>query len=341
MRVLIFSLIFSFAFGQVTIALNGTLPGQKTGNCISGRMNFNRSRIFALGGNEERRKLVDPGFYDWTYDNGRYKQDGDAIELELVKNEIPGQLGANSRFSSTRLIKYGRIRAYMTPSSAPGVVSSFIMMSDIGQKASDEKGELKDINDEIDWEILGKDISRPQYNVFTYRSTRLELSGHGGPINTPVTPDVPHVFGIDWRHDRIDWSIDDEVVQTVYKAQSFSLTNSIPDGGPWFPTEPMRIQTSIWDGSNQASWAGVVDWNKSVFYQSRLDWVEVQCYDDDDNAVDSWPVNTPPPNTPSIGPKAKPKADLNLPGITLGNSAHAFNPRFSFILISSLIVLTV
>lgn len=183
--------------------------------------------------------------------------------------------------------------ARFTPSNVPGVVTSFITMSD---KAGVADG--NDIHDEIDIEVVGKDVGAPQYNVFTFKTTHLEKGLHGGPLPVSIAPGVPHEYFIDWRSDMISWGVDGQVLKSITRAASRSLTNAIPDHSPWFPVSPSVISFSIWDGSEPSfqEWSGgPIDWSKHDKVESKFEWIDIQCYDSNNNPVQKWPADSPDP----------------------------------------------
>ena len=75
----------------------------------------------------------------------------------------------------------------------------------------------------------------------------------------------------------------------------------------WYPTTPSQIQLSIWDGGSSSNkgtslWAGgPIDWGNQTSYYATYKYVDIQCYDDKDAPVKSWP---PQPDTASISAPA-------------------------------------
>ncbi|KAI8893484.1 concanavalin A-like lectin/glucanase domain-containing protein [Globomyces pollinis-pini] len=168
----------------------------------------------------------------------------------------------------------------------PGVITSFITMSDV--------------EDEIDWEITGKP-NVPQSNVFYHSKGKTdiekEIGIHGGEHPIDDTSKM-HTYVIDWKHDSITWSIDGKVVRTLMKEKSFSKLN--PLGPKWFPTTPSLVQFALWDGGYPGSsegtrnWAGgAIDWGSKQELVANYESVMIECYDEKDNIVPKWPLNTP------------------------------------------------
>lgn len=119
--------------------------------------------------------------------------------------------------------------------------------------------------------------------------------------------DQYHMYTIDWKHDRLTWLIDDVPVRTVYRENSSSPMT--PPGERWFPSTPSQIQISIWGGGDSENWGtadwagGPIDWNNNQYYFASYNNLSIQCYDDDDKPVPSWPntidtvsISYPPSN---------------------------------------------
>ncbi|KAI8924351.1 concanavalin A-like lectin/glucanase domain-containing protein [Entophlyctis helioformis] len=295
------------------------------GNCVSKRMAFDQKRIFPLYGNEALRFTVDPADYDFTHDYGYVDYTGTTANLKLVPNPAGG-LATGARLSTTGYFRYGKLTARFKPLEGTGLLTTFVTWSDRHAPAEKEY-----VQDEIDWEILGKDTSKPETNVFTYKTTRLErVSGgsaalfygrglHGGPIAGTIAKNAVHEFSIDWRSDRIDWAVDGVIVKTLNKNQSFGLPGSLPAGQFWFPESASRVQVSVWDSSNQPNWAGgPIVFPTTGNLTAPFEWVDIQCYDDNNNPVQTWSVDgtgaakaVPPRPKPSTSaapssPTAKP-----------------------------------
>ena len=281
---------FALFASIVSWSLAQTYPGSENGNCFSQRLDFSDSnRIQRLQGSTDRSK-ADPTLYDFTLDVGSVEFASSSAVFTLQKGA--NHLADSATMSSTRYIQYGRITAQYKPSGVPGVVTSFMTISDREGVADSEK-----VHDEIDIEFTGNIPSIPQTNVFTYQTKHLERGSHGGNISSTIDPNVAHQFTIDWRSDRLDWLVDGQIVKTISKSTSrANLSDSLPEGTPWFPTEPSRISFGMWDGSDQAGWTGgPVDWNKTPKATVQFDYFDIQCYDSNNNPVPKWPLDSPDP----------------------------------------------
>ncbi|KAH9272059.1 hypothetical protein BASA83_005646 [Batrachochytrium salamandrivorans] len=129
--------------------------------------------------------------------------------------------------------RYTVDRSKFRPVADSGAVTTLITWS---EKQALIPGTTELIQDEIDWEVVGSHPTDPQYNVFTVKSKALERTMHGGPSGAHITPNATHDFFIDWRTDRIDWGVDNQVVRSVTKANSRALTaaSGMGPGDAWF-----------------------------------------------------------------------------------------------------------
>eukprot|EP00842_Homolaphlyctis_polyrhiza_P000493 jgi/Hompol1/1444/HPOL_001140-RA len=188
-------------------------------------------------------------------------------------------------------IKYAKMTARFTPLTESGAVTTFITWSDKFNQASN--GEL---HDELDYEILGARPTMPETNIFTYKSNFIEYGVHGGYTGNNITANQPHDFTIDWRSDRVDWYVDGKLFKSVTKAESRAKTPEAqmsPDE-PWFPTSPSRIQLSTWESPSRDWAGGPVQFSGRPNLAALYEWVDVQCYDDNNNPVARWSASDSP-----------------------------------------------
>ena len=161
---------------------------------------------------------------------------------------------------------------------------------------------MSERKDEIDWELVGAWSHRGQTNVF-YKGIA-EYGIHNVEVDTP---DIKrsNEYTIDWRSDRIIWSLNGQIKRIVYKEQSYSRT--IPSNERWFPSTPSQIQMAVWDGGNSpdtgtSKWAGgPVPWGNHNHFTAHYEYIDIQCYNDRDQPVDSWP---PQPFVNSSSPRS-------------------------------------
>ncbi|KAJ1330254.1 hypothetical protein BSLG_009569 [Batrachochytrium salamandrivorans] len=200
-------------------------------------MTFTKDTVTDIAGAEARRFSVDRTKYNFTLDYGTADfGEGSMASLALVRNsqDNPMAVAFSSRISTTR---YMHNMAKMAPLA----------------------GELT--QDEIDWEIVGKDTASS--NKFIYlQSTGSERGMHGGPISAAISTDTPHDYTIDWKSDRIVWSIDNIVMRTLMKSDSRAMNPAaLPLNESWFPVSPSRcydnsdrpVERWAADGSKRAT----------------------------------------------------------------------------------------
>ncbi|KAL2916883.1 putative glycosidase CRH2 [Polyrhizophydium stewartii] len=250
-----------------------------TGSCVTGRITFDRLRTYSnvLPGSTPKLNV---STYDMIIDyaskNVEFPSTGGA-SLALIKDPS-GKAATGTRVSTTRYILYGKVTARFSALSLPGAVTTFISMSDR--------------KDEIDWEIVGKDLNSAQTNVF-YKGIP-EFALHG---STEAVADVskPHEYTIDWKHNTLSWAIDGVVKRTLNKDTSISPLT--PPGERWYPSTPSLFQISVWDGGASDSkgtsdWAGgAIQWGSRSNITALYEWIDIQCYDDHDNPVPKWPAD--------------------------------------------------
>jgi hypothetical protein len=91
--------------------------------------------------------LGDPAKTNWVSTGTPLMYNNDAILLTMAPDTV-GTLLASSHY-----IWYGKISATLTTSQGAGVVTAFIMMSDV--------------KDEIDFEFIGTDVQHAQSNYYS------------------------------------------------------------------------------------------------------------------------------------------------------------------------------
>ncbi|KAI9105917.1 concanavalin A-like lectin/glucanase domain-containing protein [Phlyctochytrium arcticum] len=173
--------------------------------------------------------------------------------------------------SLAQWIRYGKVTTRMTAPAVPGIVTTFITMSETG--------------DEIDWEAVGGDAQTIQTNIF-YKGI-VEFNVHGGK-HAVANIETAHTYVIDWKSTGITFSIDDKVVRETTPAKETAASAMTPPGEQWFPKTPSMVQFSLWQADSE--WAGgKVNWATAPKVQSTIDSITVECYDDNDEPVAFWP----------------------------------------------------
>ncbi|KAI5457600.1 concanavalin A-like lectin/glucanase domain-containing protein [Mariannaea sp. PMI_226] len=171
--------------------------------------------------------------------------------------------------SSTVYLWYGNVKAKFKTSRGAGVVTAFILFSDV--------------KDEIDFEFVGVDLDTAQTNYYFQGITDYHNSGN---ISVSDTFDDWHTYEVRWTPDKIDWVIDGKVGRTKLRADTWNDETKNFD----FPQTPARVQLSIWPGglaSNNkgtVDWAGgEIDWNAPDiqnygYYFATFSEVDIECY---------------------------------------------------------------
>ena len=90
--------------------------------------------------------LGDASTSNWVSSGTPVEYNGDSVLLTMAPNTV------GTLLMSTRYVWYGKISATMTTSQGAGVVTAFIMMSDV--------------KDEIDFEFVGVDLEHAQSNYY-------------------------------------------------------------------------------------------------------------------------------------------------------------------------------
>ncbi|KAI9199532.1 concanavalin A-like lectin/glucanase domain-containing protein [Polychytrium aggregatum] len=291
------------ALVSLEAVLSAGIPSE-VGNCLTKRHYFNETnRIAAPASSGQDRHSVpiylDYTKYDWTIDYAKehvtFGANGGVMLSLMPPDKSKGILqGAGSKLSSTRYMRYGKVTARLKSiSTTPGVVTTFITMSDIG--------------DELDFEILGLRPTAPETNVFYHqfehlppwnlplvnqpsgvRSVPISISGDGGDY---------HIYSIEIKDTEIDFYVDQQLRRSYAKKDQADPT---APGGFWFPDTPALVQVSVWDATQVsqgvAEWAGSsINWGiadpQHGFY-AIYEYIDIQCYDDKMQPVAKWPLDT-------------------------------------------------
>ncbi|KAL1887826.1 putative glycosidase CRH2 [Ceratocystis pirilliformis] len=208
--------------------------------------------------------LGDPSKADWVYQGNPMEHNGNIL-LTMPKNSV-GTVMATSAY-----MWYGNVKAKFKTSRGAGVVTAFILMSDV--------------KDEIDYEFIGVDLSTAQTNYYFQGIPDYNNGGNMSDISN--TFDEFHEYEIRWTPDQIDWLVDGRVGRSKKRADTWNATAQQWD----FPQTPARVQLSLWpgglatNGKGTIDWAGgEIDWNgediqKHGYYYATFSEVTVECYD--------------------------------------------------------------
>ncbi|POS83523.1 hypothetical protein EPUL_005692 [Erysiphe pulchra] len=179
----------------------------------------------------------------------------------------PGTVG--TLLASTTYMWYGNVKATFKTSRGPGVVTAFILLSDV--------------KDEIDYEFVGADLTTAQTNYYSMGITNYHNSEN---VTLTDTFNNFHVYEIDWTPDEITWKIDGKIGRTKKRVDTWNAT-----ANQWaYPQTPARVQLSLWpgglptNGKGTIEWAGgLVDWDSpdiknNKYYFAAFESVEMTCY---------------------------------------------------------------
>jgi len=171
--------------------------------------------------------------------------------------------------ASSTYMWYGNVKATFKTSRGAGVVTAFILLSDV--------------KDEIDYEFVGVDLKTAQTNFYFQGITNY---GNSQNITLSDTFNNYHTYEIDWTPDKITWLVDGQEGRTLERKNTWNATTN-----QWmFPQTPARVQLSLWPGGlasnakGTVDWAGgQIDWNgadvkTNGYYYSMFQSVQVDCY---------------------------------------------------------------
>lgn len=208
--------------------------------------------------------LGDAEKYNWQSQGKPILYGGDSTLLTMAEGTV------GTLLASTHYVWYGKICAKMTTSQGKGVVTAFIMMSDV--------------KDEIDFEWVGTDVLNVQTNFYSQGVTNYN---NGKNITIPNGNSVEklHEYCMDWKEDSLTWSIDGNDLRTLNRKDTWNATSGRFD----YPQTPSRVMLSLWPAGlptnekGTIDWAGgQIDWNSKYmqngYYYARMQQVTVECY---------------------------------------------------------------
>ncbi|KAL2261303.1 hypothetical protein VTK26DRAFT_4445 [Humicola hyalothermophila] len=174
--------------------------------------------------------------------------------------------------ASTTYMWYGNVKAKLKTSRGAGVVTAFILYSDV--------------KDEIDFEWVGVDLETSQTNYYFQGVTNYTNSAN---ISTSNTYDEWHEYEIDWTPDEIKWIVDGKVGRNWKREWTWNETSN-----QWaYPQTPSRVQISIWPGGAETNAKGTIDWAGGLidweseeiknygYYFATFSEITVKCYKTD------------------------------------------------------------
>jgi hypothetical protein len=195
--------------------------------------------------------LGDPSTGNWVFSGDPLMYNNEAVLLTMTSDS------SGTLLSSTRYVWYGKMSATMKTSRGAGVVTAFIMMSDV--------------KDEIDFEFIGTDVQTAQSNyyfqgitdcksrqvtahAFTWANTIPD--GNEKNLSSPNTDSQWHTYTIDWQPDSLSWEVDGQVLRTLYRNETYNETA----GQYHYPQTPSRVQFSLWPAGKAGNAQGTIEW---------------------------------------------------------------------------------
>lgn len=169
---------------------------------------------------------------DWVY-SGNIDINDDAVLLQMP-NQSTGTV-----ISSTKYLFYGKVSATLKTSHDKGVITAFILYSDV--------------QDEIDFEFVGYNLTSPQTNFYAQGILNYTNARNSTTSDTFANY---HDYEIDWNHDRIIWSVDGDPVRQLNRNDTFNSTTHRYD----YPQTPSRVQFSLWPGGSASGGLGTIEW---------------------------------------------------------------------------------
>ncbi|EGY19473.1 hypothetical protein VD0002_g3191 [Verticillium dahliae] len=214
--------------------------------------------------------IVDVSKYLGDGDKADWVVQGEAVEAggNVLLTMPKGSVG--TVMASSHYMWYGSVKARMKTSRGRGVVTAFILLSDV--------------KDEIDYEWVGVDLKTSQTN---YYFQGIPLYDQSKNITLSDTFNNWHEYEIQWTPDKITWLVNGQVGRVKERKDTWNETTQGWD----FPQTPARVQLSIWPGGLESNakgtidWAGgVIDWEhedikKVGYFYAAVSDVEIKCWD--------------------------------------------------------------
>ena len=176
----------------------------------------------------------------------------DGIMNMSVKKEGNTYYGAEYR--SRASYSYGYYSVCMKAADCSGVISSFFTYTN------------NPWWDEIDIEILGKNMTEVQFNYYTKGEGNHEYLYK---LGFDASEDF-HEYGFDWQPDSITWYVDGKA---VYRA-----TENIP-------TADSQIMMNVWNCKDHDEWSGAFD-ESALPATAQYKWVAFKAYSGESTGID-------------------------------------------------------
>ncbi|KAH8816223.1 concanavalin A-like lectin/glucanase domain-containing protein [Xylogone sp. PMI_703] len=218
---------------------------------------------------------------DWVMDGQAVNYNGNVL-LTMAPDTV-GTVLASSTY-----MWYGNVSAKFKTSRDAGVVTAFILLSDV--------------HDEIDYEFVGTELTTAQTNYYFQGIPDYTNSGN---ISLSDTFDNFHTYEIQWTPDSITWLVDGQVGRVKQRSETYNATAK-----QWnFPQTPARVQLSLWPGGLSTNAQGTIDWaggpinwnsqdiKNNGYYYATFAEVTISCYNAQSppgtNSGTSYTYNSP------------------------------------------------
>lgn len=247
------------------------------------------SKVYAMNSLDRvadiSKYLGDPKTADWVSQGEPVVYDGKVL-LTMPAHSV------GTVMASTTYMWYGNVKATLKTSRGAGVVTAFILLSDV--------------KDEIDYEYVGTELDVAQTNYYFQGIPDCKLAPSlpvwlqpGTGLTMPPQDDNSanislsdtyanfHTYEMQWTPDSITWLVDGKVGRVKKRSDTWNKTSNQWD----FPQTPARVQLSIWPGGASTNAKGTIDWaggpidwdnapdiKEHGYYYATFGPVEVQCY---------------------------------------------------------------
>ncbi|XWW98234.1 hypothetical protein V2A60_006231 [Cordyceps javanica] len=173
-----------------------------------------------------------PSYDLWETTVGSVDYNADTGASFSVKKQ-----GDSPTIRSKFYIFWGRYEISLKVASGTGIISSLMLLSD-------------DL-DEIDIEFMGANATQVTTNIFS-KGDEDDHSFGKEHVMAGGNQDDYHTYIVDWTKDRLEWSIDGNVIRT--------LAYNDAKNGDKFPQTPMRMNIGIWAGGDPSLPEGTITW---------------------------------------------------------------------------------
>ena len=180
------------------------------------------------------------------------------LEQEVcAREDCLGEPYASGEYKTLQRFQYGRIEARMKPAKGAGLVSSLFTYSD---PFGNTELTNPDDHDEIDIEFLGDDTTKVQLNYW-----KAGQGGHEFAFDLGFDAAASfNNYAFEWRRDRIDWFVNDQLAHSVT--------------GNALPSIQGHIFANLWPVDPSVDFAGGFVFDGPV--TAEYDWIAYTPVDD-------------------------------------------------------------